>query len=214
MPSISSHQGNVHLKISCVKNDEECVVYKNEVPDMKKLTNSTLASAMASTHNHPVSTNTNTQNTAATTATTANTTGTAAAATATAAATAAPTHSTLTTTATVTTIPATATNPSDGTKQQMSMSNGAGGGSGSNIHSNSTDGIVITLDSCKTLSGDIKVEFYIKSRIQRKKTLFSFWFNTYFVSDRENDGEWNKYKIEKNGAVVVVYIVVIVVMKR
>lgn len=144
LPFISSHQGSVHLKISYVDNDEECVVYKDEVPDTKKMTNSnnsTITAAAAAT-NQPASTTTTN-----TTTTTNNTT-------------------------------AAATNHTDG------LSNGSNGG----VHSNA-DGIVITLDKCRTLSGDIKVEFYMKPRISRKKTLFSFWFNTYFVSERENDGK-------------------------
>lgn len=190
----------MHLKISCVDNGEECVVYKNEVPDMKKLTNSTVASAMASTQqqHHPVSTNTHTNNTAASAAT-ATGTGTGSAATATAPTT---THHSA-----ASTIPATAANSSDGLSNGSSSGGGgSSGGSGSSIHSNSNaDGIVITLDSCKTLSGDIKVEFYIKSRIQRNKTLFSFWFNTYFVSERENDGKCEVKSNNGGGAVVVAH---------
>lgn len=135
LPFISSHQGSVHLKISYVDNDEECVVYKDEVPDTKKLTNSTTASMMATasaTSNQPASTT------------------------------------------------------------MMSHPDGLSNGSSGGAVRNNTDGIVITLDSCKALSGDIKVEFYMKPRMSRKKTLFSFWFNTYFVSERENDGKNHK----------------------
>lgn len=132
LPFISSHQGSVHLKISCVDNDEECVVYKDEVPDTKKMTNanSTVASAAnasATATNQPASTTTATH------------------------------------------------------------TDGLSNGSSATVRNN-TDGIVITLD--RALSGDIKVEFYIKPRISyRKKTLFSFWFNTYFESERETDGK-------------------------
>lgn len=143
LPFISSHQGSVHLKISYVDNDEECVVYKDEVPDTRKLTNS-----------HSIA--------------------------ATAAAAAAAASSATTTTNQPASTTNTASSHPDG------LSNGSNGG----VHSNTSDGIVITLDSCKALSGDIKVEFYMKPRIQRKKTLFSFWFNTYFVSERENDGKY------------------------
>lgn len=149
LPFINNYQGTVHLKISYVDNDEECVVYKNEVPDTKKLTNLNsiaAAAAAAAATNQPASTTNTTSST--TIMTTTNMAATAA-----------------------------ASHP-DG------LSNGSNGG----VHHNS-DGIVITLDSCKTLSGDIKVEFYMKPRISRKKTLFSFWFNTYFVSERENDGK-------------------------
>ncbi|XP_031629526.1 putative uncharacterized protein DDB_G0282499 [Contarinia nasturtii] len=152
LPFINSHQGTVHLKISYVDNDEECVVYKNEVPDTKKMTNFNSIVAAATT-NQPAS-NINT----ATTATTTTAASVAAAA---------------------------AASHIDG------LSNGSNGG----VHNN-TDGIVIILDSCKTLSGDIKVEFYMKPRISRKKPLFSFWFNTYFVSERENDADNNNPFIE------------------
>lgn len=43
---------------------------------------------------------------------------------------------------------------------------------------------VIDLDRCIALAGDIKVEFYIKSKVTRaKKKFFRFWFNTFFVAD-------------------------------
>lgn len=80
------------------------------------------------------------------------------------------------------------------THTDISMSNGSnggggGGGGGVGVRNNSSDGIVIKLDSCKPLSGDIKVEFYTKQMMPRRKPLFSFWFNTFFESERENDGE-------------------------
>lgn len=137
LPFINSHQGSVHLKISYIDSEnEECVVYKQEVPDTKKSTNSTITAG--ATTNQP----------------------------------------TLATAAT----------------HHHGFSNGKGGSGGGGVQNNTTDGIVITLD--KALSGDIKVEFYMKQRIPRRKTLFSFWFNTYFVSERENDGKLNK-RIEK-----------------
>lgn len=51
--------------------------------------------------------------------------------------------------------------------------------------STNTDGsIVIRLDRCIALAGDIKVEFYSKAKVTRKKCiLFRFWFNTYFVNE-------------------------------
>ncbi|XP_055298204.1 phosphatidylinositol 3,4,5-trisphosphate 3-phosphatase cnrN [Sitodiplosis mosellana] len=146
LPFISSHQGSVHLKISYVDNDEECVVYKDEVPDTKKNSNSIAAAAAAAATNQPASTTNNTASAAT----------------------------------------AAASSHPDG------LSNGSNGG----VHNNTSDCIVITLDSCKALSGDIKVEFYMKPRISRKKTLFSFWFNTYFVSERENDADNNNPFIE------------------
>lgn len=54
--------------------------------------------------------------------------------------------------------------------------------------SSGSDGIVINVDSCRSLSGDIKVEFYGK-HMMRKKRLFSFWFNTFFESERGIDGK-------------------------
>lgn len=47
---------------------------------------------------------------------------------------------------------------------------------------NSEGQLVIGLDRCIALAGDIKVEFYCKAKVMRKKSiLFRFWFNTYFV---------------------------------
>uniref|UniRef100_A0A1L8DKY8 Phosphatidylinositol 3,4,5-trisphosphate 3-phosphatase and dual-specificity protein phosphatase PTEN n=1 Tax=Nyssomyia neivai TaxID=330878 RepID=A0A1L8DKY8_9DIPT len=46
--------------------------------------------------------------------------------------------------------------------------------------------IVIKLDCCIPLSGDIQVEFYNKGVIKKEK-LFHFWFNTYFVNE-ETEG--------------------------
>lgn len=34
---------------------------------------------------------------------------------------------------------------------------------------------------CLVLNGDVKVEFYNKSKIGRKERVFQFWFNTFFV---------------------------------
>lgn len=50
--------------------------------------------------------------------------------------------------------------------------------------SNAAGNLVIGLDRCIALAGDIKVEFYNKPKVMRKKNiLFRFWFNTYFVND-------------------------------
>lgn len=53
--------------------------------------------------------------------------------------------------------------------------------------STNADGyLVIPLDRCIALVGDIKVEFYSKAKLMRKKsTLFRFWFNTYFVNKEQ-----------------------------
>lgn len=57
------------------------------------------------------------------------------------------------------------------------------------IKKSNTDngGIVIKLDKCKALAGDIKIDFYGK-HMMRKKKLFSFWFNTYFVNEKSDAG--------------------------
>lgn len=43
----------------------------------------------------------------------------------------------------------------------------------------------IKLDYCLPLTGDIKIEFYNKTKM-RKETLFQFWFNTFFVCNMLN----------------------------
>lgn len=55
--------------------------------------------------------------------------------------------------------------------------------------SNTDGGIVIKIDKCKALAGDIKIEFYGK-HMMRKKKLFSFWFNTYFVNEKCDAGNF------------------------
>lgn len=151
-----SIQGIVHLKISFIENDEECVAYKYDVPDVK------LAQRMDDVsknnhhhqHHHPNH----------------------------------PNHH----------------NRDDGTNHKKS--------SPSTIHTdilngssgvrNCSDGIVIKLDNCKPLSGDIKVEFYTKQMMSRRKTLFTFWFNTFFESERVNDGELNDHSKTNSNDVI------------
>lgn len=65
-------------------------------------------------------------------------------------------------------------------KKSNSMEGASGGGNSS---------IVIKLDRCKTICGDIKIEFYSKNMMRNRKKLFSFWFNTYFVSEKSGAGE-------------------------
>uniref|UniRef100_U5EGU8 Phosphatidylinositol 3,4,5-trisphosphate 3-phosphatase and dual-specificity protein phosphatase PTEN n=1 Tax=Corethrella appendiculata TaxID=1370023 RepID=U5EGU8_9DIPT len=61
--------------------------------------------------------------------------------------------------------------------------------------------ILVKLDRCIPISGDIKVEFSCKTMIRKEK--FHFWFNTYFVNETaEVDGDrnliytLNKYEID------------------
>lgn len=42
------------------------------------------------------------------------------------------------------------------------------------------------------ICGDIKIEFFNKSKINKKEKMFHFWFNTFFVTDRE--------RVHQNGA--------------
>lgn len=76
-----------------------------------------------------------------------------------------------------------------------SAGNGGGGGVGGIVgdavwHSvNCDDGVVFTPSSHRSISGDIKVKFYAKHVIGKSK-LFSFWFNTYFVCEKRDDGTY------------------------
>lgn len=137
-----SIQGIVHLKISFIENDEECVVYKYDVPDMKMAQRMDDGSKHNHQHhNHHYNRDDGTNHKKP------------------------PPSSTGTTTT------------------HTDMLNGSSG------MRNGSDGIVINLENCKPLSGDIKVEFYTKQMMSRRKTLFTFWFNTFFESERVNDGE-------------------------
>ncbi|XP_068915576.1 phosphatidylinositol 3,4,5-trisphosphate 3-phosphatase and dual-specificity protein phosphatase PTEN isoform X3 [Tenebrio molitor] len=57
--------------------------------------------------------------------------------------------------------------------------------------------LVISMDLCLVLNGDIKVEFYSKSKIGRKERVFQFWFNTFFVVNQADNA--NGF-IEQNGS--------------
>ncbi|XP_044253630.1 phosphatidylinositol 3,4,5-trisphosphate 3-phosphatase and dual-specificity protein phosphatase PTEN isoform X1 [Tribolium madens] len=58
--------------------------------------------------------------------------------------------------------------------------------------------LVITMDLCLVLNGDIKIEFYNKSKIGRKERVFQFWFNTFFVINQDDDR--TNELIEQNGS--------------
>lgn len=135
---MSSHQGVVHLKISFIENDKECVAHKYDVPDAKIAQRMDDVSKNMHHQHHHNHRDDNTAN-----------------------------HK---------------KPPSTTTTTQTDTLNGSSG------VRNCSDGIVIKLDSCKPLSGDIKVEFYTK-QMMRRKTLFTFWFNTFFESERMNDGK-------------------------
>ena len=57
--------------------------------------------------------------------------------------------------------------------------------------------LVINMDLCVVLVGDIKIEFYNKSKIGRKERVFQFWFNTFFVVNQADNS--NGF-IEQNGS--------------
>lgn len=84
-------------------------------------------------------------------------------------------------------------------KKTNAEANGSGGGGGGGVGNNCgsgggrqsmscDDGIVINLNNGRTIGGDIKVECSA-SHVLGKKKLFSFWFNTHFVWDKQDDGE-------------------------
>lgn len=149
-----SIQGIVHLKISFIENDEECVAFKYIVPDAKmaqRMDDGLKNNHQHHNHHHHHQRDDDT-NHKKLLSSSSSTTGT--------------------------TITGTHTD----------MLNGSSG------VRNCSDGIAIKLDNCKPLSGDIKVEFYTKQMMSRRKTLFTFWFNTFFESERVNDGELNDSK--------------------
>lgn len=57
--------------------------------------------------------------------------------------------------------------------------------------------LVIGLDCCTPLVGDVKIELYTKAKI-RKEKLVQFWFNTFFVCD-ERECDTNGFSENRNG---------------
>ncbi|XP_059477843.1 phosphatidylinositol 3,4,5-trisphosphate 3-phosphatase and dual-specificity protein phosphatase PTEN isoform X2 [Neocloeon triangulifer] len=51
----------------------------------------------------------------------------------------------------------------------------------------------LSLSPRVTITGDIKVEFYMKNALRRKEKLFHFWFNTFFVNEEA------KHETNENG---------------
>lgn len=128
MPSLSSHQGTVHLKISFIDNKKkEVEAYKGEVPDTKKTNLEANGSSGGGINGGRIG--------------------------------------------------------------SFNVSSRGGGVAG--LGMSCDDGIVINLDSSRSVAGDIKVEYYAKQHVIGKKKLFSFWFNTYFVCEKGNDGTYN-----------------------
>lgn len=62
----------------------------------------------------------------------------------------------------------------------------------------SSPSLVIRLDSCTPITGDIKLEFYNKPKLGRKEKIFQFWFNTFFVVDEVSTANSNGF-VHENG---------------
>lgn len=82
------------------------------------------------------------------------------------------------------------------TKKTNAEANGSSGGGGVGGSSSvgmghvmcCDDGVVVNVNTGRSISGDIKIEYYAKQHVIGKKKLFSFWFNTYFVCEKRDDG--------------------------
>lgn len=90
------------------------------------------------------------------------------------------------------------------TNAEANGSSGAGGGAGTGGGGSNgggcmgrgtscDDGIIININSGRSITGDIKVEYYAKQHLIGKKKLFSFWFNSYFVCEKRDDGTYTNY---------------------
>uniref|UniRef100_A0A1Y1NIW4 Phosphatidylinositol 3,4,5-trisphosphate 3-phosphatase and dual-specificity protein phosphatase PTEN n=1 Tax=Photinus pyralis TaxID=7054 RepID=A0A1Y1NIW4_PHOPY len=62
----------------------------------------------------------------------------------------------------------------------------------------SSPNLVINLDCCMPITGDIKLEFYNKPKLGRKEKIFQFWFNTFFVDEELSESNSNGF-VHENG---------------
>ncbi|KAF5278194.1 hypothetical protein FQA39_LY18382 [Lamprigera yunnana] len=58
--------------------------------------------------------------------------------------------------------------------------------------------VIINLDCCMPITGDIKLEFYSKPKLGRKERIFQFWFNTFFVNQELLESNSNGF-VHENG---------------
>ncbi|KAK5641947.1 hypothetical protein RI129_010494 [Pyrocoelia pectoralis] len=62
----------------------------------------------------------------------------------------------------------------------------------------SSPSLVINLDCCMPITGDVKLEFYNKPKLGRKERIFQFWFNTFFVNQELPESNSNGF-VHENG---------------